>query len=169
MAERILGMGDVVSLVEKAQEHFDEDAAKKLEAKIRKNKFDLDDFLKQIQQIQKMGNVKDLLSMMPGMGKALKGVEIEDDAFKGLEAIIQSMTPDERRQPETLNGSRKQRVARGAGVDLTEVNKLLKQFNDMKKMMKMMSGMGGKGRRQMMSNLMGGAGGPGAPGGMRGR
>jgi signal recognition particle subunit SRP54 len=171
MAERILGMGDVVSLVEKAQEHFDEDAAKKLEAKIRKNKFDLDDFLKQIQQIQKMGNVKDLLSMVPGMGKALKGVEIEDDAFKGLEAIIQSMTPDERRHPETLNGSRKQRVARGAGVDLTEVNKLLKQFNDLKKMMKTMSGMGGKGRRQMMGNLMGGAGGPGgpgAPGGMGG-
>ena len=167
MAERILGMGDVVSLVEKAQEHFDEESARKLEAKIRKNKFDLDDFLKQIQQIQKMGNVKDLLSMVPGMGKALKGVEIEDDAFKGLEAIIQSMTPIERQQPDVLNGSRKQRIARGSGVDISEVNKLVKQFEDMKKMMKMMSGMGGKGRRQMMGNLMGGAGGPG--GGMIGR
>jgi signal recognition particle subunit SRP54 len=155
MAERILGMGDVVSLVEKAQEHFDEESAKKLEAKIRKNKFDFDDFLEQIQQIQKMGNVKDLLSMVPGMGKALKGVDVDDDAFKGIEAIIKSMTPQERARPDILNGSRKQRIASGSGSTLQDVNKLLKQFEDMKKMMKMMSGMGGKGRRQMMGNMMG--------------
>jgi len=155
MAERILGMGDVVSLVEKAQEHFDEESAKKLEAKIRKNKFDFDDFLEQIQQIQKMGNVKDLLSMVPGMGKALKGVDVDDDAFKGIEAIIKSMTPQERARPDILNGSRKQRIASGSGSTLQDVNKLVKQFEDMKKMMKMMSGMGGKGRRQMMGNMMG--------------
>jgi signal recognition particle subunit SRP54 len=155
MAERILGMGDVVSLVEKAQEHFDEESAKKLEAKIRKNKFDFDDFLEQIQQIQKMGNVKDLLSMVPGMGKALKGVDVDDDAFKGIEAIIKSMTPQERARPDVLNGSRKQRIAKGSGSTLQDVNKLIKQFEDMKKMMKMMSGMGGKGRRQMMGNMMG--------------
>ena len=145
MAERILGMGDVVTLVEKAQKFVDEKEAKKLEEKIKKNKFDLEDFLGQIQQIKKMGNVKDLLSMVPGMSKALKGIEIDDDAFVQVEAIIRSMTPKERSNPKVLDSSRKKRVAKGSGTQLEDINKLLKQFDDMKKVMNMMS-KGGRGR-----------------------
>ena len=162
MAQRILGMGDVVTLVEKAQEQFDEAQAKKLEKKIRKNSFDFEDFLEQVQQIKKMGNVKDLLAMVPGMGKALRGVDIDDDAFKHIEAIIRSMTPDERQHPEKLNGSRKTRIAKGSGTSVQEVNQLLKQFGEMKKMMKMMNA--GGGRRRGLGGMMGrGA----MPGGMR--
>ena len=139
MADRILGMGDIVSLVERAQEQFDEAEAKKLEAKIRKNKFDFSDFYNQIQQIKKMGNLKDLASMIPGVGKALKDVEIDDNAFKSIEAIIQSMTPYEREHPECLNTSRRHRIAKGAGVDLQQVNRLIKQFDQTRKMMKMMT------------------------------
>ena len=145
MAERILGMGDVVTLVERAQKFVDEKEAKKLEEKIKKNKFDLEDFLGQIQQIKKMGNVKDLLSMVPGMSKALKGIDIDDDAFVQVEAIIRSMTPKERSNPKVLDSSRKKRVAKGSGTQLEDVNKLLKQFDDMKKVMNMMS-KGGRGR-----------------------
>ena len=145
MAERILGMGDVVTLVEKAQKFVDEKEAKKLEEKIKKNKFDLEDFLGQIQQIKKMGNVKDLLSMVPGMSKALKGVDIDDDAFMQVEAIIRSMTPKERSNPNILDASRKKRVAIGSGTQLEDVNKLLKKFDDMKKVMNMMS-KGGRGK-----------------------
>lgn len=148
MADRILGMGDVISLVEKAQEQFDEEEARKLQKKIAKNQFDLDDFLSQIQQIKKMGNVKDLMGMLPGMGKAMKDVEIEDDAFKHIEAIIQSMTLKERKQPDILNSSRRQRIASGSGTSVTEVNQVMKQFGDMKKMMKMM-----KNPRKMMSMM----------------
>ena len=162
MAQRILGMGDVVTLVEKAQEQFDEAQAKKLEKKIRKNSFDFEDFLEQVQQIKKMGNVKDLLAMVPGMGKALRGVDIDDDAFKHIEAIIRSMTPDERQHPDKLNGSRKNRIAKGSGTSVQEVNQLLKQFGEMKKMMKMMNA--GGGRRRGLGGMMGrGA----MPGGMR--
>ena len=162
MAQRILGMGDVVTLVEKAQEQFDEAQAKKLEKKIRKNSFDFEDFLEQVQQIKKMGNVKDLLAMVPGMGKALRGIDIDDDAFKHIEAIIRSMTPDERQHPEKLNGSRKTRIAKGSGTSVQEVNQLLKQFGEMKKMMKMMNA--GGGRRRGLGGMMGrGA----MPGGMR--
>ena len=162
MAQRILGMGDVVTLVEKAQEQFDEVQAKKLEKKIRKNSFDFEDFLEQVQQIKKMGNVKDLLAMVPGMGKALRGIDIDDDAFKHIEAIIRSMTPDERQHPEKLNGSRKTRIAKGSGTSVQEVNQLLKQFGEMKKMMKMMNA--GGGRRRGLGGMMGrGA----MPGGMR--
>ncbi|MBR4160452.1 MAG: signal recognition particle protein, partial [Bacteroidaceae bacterium] len=139
MADRILGMGDIVSLVERAQEQFDEAEAKKLEAKIRKNKFDFSDFYNQIQQIKKMGNLKDLASMIPGVGKALKDVDIDDNAFKSIEAIIQSMTPYEREHPECLNTSRRQRIAKGAGVDIQQVNRLIKQFDQTRKMMKMMT------------------------------
>ena len=139
MAERILGMGDVVTLVERAQKVVDEKEAKRIEEKIRKNKFDLEDFLGQIQQIRKMGNVKDLLGMMPGMGKALKGVDIDDNAFNQVEAIIRSMTPKERAAPKSLDLSRKNRIARGSGTQLEEVNKLLKQFEDMRKVMGMMN------------------------------
>ena len=139
MADRILGMGDIVSLVERAQEQFDDAEAKKLEAKIRKNKFDFSDFYNQIQQIKKMGNLKDLASMIPGVGKALKDVDIDDNAFKGIEAIIQSMTPYEREHPECLNTSRRQRIAKGAGVDIQQVNRLIKQFDQTRKMMKMMT------------------------------
>ena len=139
MADRILGMGDIVSLVERAQEQFDEAEAKKLEAKIRKNKFDFSDFYNQIQQIKKMGNLKDLASMIPGVGKALKDIDIDDNAFKGIEAIIQSMTPYEREHPECLNTSRRQRIAKGAGVDIQQVNRLIKQFDQTRKMMKMMT------------------------------
>ncbi len=147
MADRILGMGDVVSLVERAQEQFDEEEARKLQKKIAKNQFGFDDFLKQIQQIKKMGNIKDLMGMIPGMSKAMKGVDIDDDAFKGIEAIIYSMTPEERRNPAIINGSRKKRIARGSGTNVQEVNQLLKQFNQMSKMMKMMQG--GKGKAMM--------------------
>ena len=144
MAQRILGMGDITSLVEKAQAQFDEVEAKKLEKKIRKNQFDFEDFLTQIQQIKKMGNLKDLMGMIPGMGKSLKDVEIKDDAFKGVEAIIQSMTIVERRNPDLLSPSRKQRIAKGAGKDIGEINAFIKQFDQMKQMMKQMNGqMGG--------------------------
>ncbi|MBT8311383.1 MAG: signal recognition particle protein, partial [Flavobacteriaceae bacterium] len=153
MADRILGMGDVVSLVERAQEQFDEQEARKLQKKIAKNKFGFDDFLKQIQQIKKMGNMKDLMGMIPGAGKALKGMDIEDDAFRHVEAIIHSMTPDERANPATLNASRKKRIAKGSGRNIQEVNQLLKQFNQMSKMMKMMQGGGGKKMMQMMQNM----------------
>lgn len=153
MADRILGMGDVVSLVERAQEQFDEEEARKLQKKIAKNKFGFDDFLKQIQQIKKMGNMKDLMGMIPGAGKALKGIDIDDDAFKHVEAIIHSMTPDERANPNKLNASRKKRIAKGSGRNIQEVNQLLKQFNQMSKMMKMMQGGGGKKMMQMMQNM----------------
>ena len=148
MADRILGMGDVVSLVERAQEQFDEEQAKKLQKKIQKNQFNFNDFYDQLQQIKKMGNVKDLMGMIPGMSKALKGVEIEDDAFKNVEAIIQSMTPAEKEKPELLNGSRRKRIARGSGTSVQDVNKLIKQFEDMRKMMKMM------GNKRNMMNMM---------------
>ncbi|MFM8740164.1 MAG: signal recognition particle protein, partial [Cytophagales bacterium] len=143
MAGRILGMGDVVSLVEKAQQTFDEDEARKLNAKMRKNQFDFNDFLSQLQQIKKMGNMKDMLSMIPGMGKAMKDVDIDDNAFKPVEAIIRSMTNEERENPEKLNASRKTRIAKGSGTSIQQVNQLLKQFEDMKKMMKIMNKMGG--------------------------
>ena len=136
IADRILGMGDVVTLVEKAQEQFDEEQARKLKKKLAKNQFTISDFYDQIQQIKKMGNIKDLASMIPGMGKALKDVEIKDDAFKGIEAIIQSMTPAERESPEIINGSRRKRIADGSGTSVAEVNRLLKQFEDTRKVMK---------------------------------
>ncbi len=148
MADRILGMGDVISLVERAQMQFDEDEAKKLEKKIRKNTFDFNDFIGQIQQIKKMGNMKDLLGMIPGMGKALRNVDIDDDAFKGIEAIIQSMTNAERTSPELIDASRKKRIAKGSGSSVEDVNKLLKQFQETKKMMKLMS------NKQNMKGLM---------------
>ena len=141
MADRILGMGDVVSLVERAQMQFDEEEARKLEKKIRKNKFDFDDFMSQIQQIKKMGNIKDLAAMIPGVGKALKDVDIDDDAFKGIEAIIQSMTPKERQNPDIINQSRRLRIARGSGTKIEDVNRLMKQFDQTRKMMKMVTGM----------------------------
>ncbi len=140
MADRILGMGDIVSLVERAQEQYDEEEAKKLQRKIQKNQFDFNDFLSQIQQIKKMGNLKELASMIPGVGKALKDIEIDDNAFKGIEAIIQSMTPKERAHPEVLNQSRKMRIAKGSGTSLQEVNRLVKQFDQTRKMMKMVTG-----------------------------
>jgi signal recognition particle subunit SRP54 len=148
MADRILGMGDVVTLVERAQEQFNEEEAKKLQKKIAKNQFSFNDFLAQLQQIKKMGNMKDLVSMIPGVGKALKDVDINDDAFKGIEAIIYSMTPKERENPELINGSRKQRIAKGAGTTVPEVNKLIKQFDDTRKMMKMM------GNKEQMAKMM---------------
>ncbi|NAY92977.1 signal recognition particle protein [Muricauda sp. JGD-17] len=153
MADRILGMGDVVSLVERAQEQFDEEQARKIQKKIAKNRFGFDDFLSQIQQIKKMGNMKDLMGMIPGAGKALKGMDIDDDAFKHIEAIIHSMTPDERSNPSKLNASRKKRIASGSGTSIQEVNQLLKQFQQMSKMMKMMQGGGGKKMMQMMQNM----------------
>lgn len=136
MADRILGMGDIVSLVEKAQQQYDEKEAAEIAAKLRKNQFTFNDFLKQIQQIKKMGNIKDLASMIPGVGKAIRDVDIDNDAFKGIEAIIMSMTPSEREHPEIINGSRRQRIAKGSGTTLQEVNRLLKQFEDMRKMMR---------------------------------
>ncbi|WP_405329272.1 signal recognition particle protein [Leeuwenhoekiella sp. LLG6367-2.1] len=153
MADRILGMGDVISLVERAQEQFDEDEARKLQKKIAKNQFGFDDFLKQIQQIKKMGNMKDLIGMIPGAGKALKGLDIDDDAFKGIEAIIHSMTQEERTQPSIINSSRKKRISKGSGTSVQEVNQLLKQFTQMSKMMKMMQGGGGAKMMQMMNNM----------------
>ncbi|WP_314827071.1 signal recognition particle protein [Segatella baroniae] len=147
MADRILGMGDVVSLVERAQEQFDEEEARRLQKKILKNKFDFNDFLNQIQQIKKMGNLKDLAGMIPGVGKAIKDVDIDDNAFKGIEAIIQSMTPKERMNPEVLNTSRRQRIAKGSGTNIQEVNRLIKQFDQTRKMMKMVTGNG-------MANMM---------------
>ena len=153
MADRILGMGDVVSLVERAQEQFDEEEARKLQKKIAKNQFGFDDFLKQIQQIKKMGSMKDLVGMIPGAGKMMKDVDIDDDAFKGIEAIIYSMTPEERSNPTILNASRKKRIGKGSGTSVQEVNQLLKQFNQMSKMMKMMQGGGGRKMMQMMQNM----------------
>ncbi len=138
MADRILGMGDIVSLVERAQEQFDADEARKLQKKIAKNQFNFNDFISQIQQIKKMGNIKELAAMIPGVGKALKNLDIDDDAFKGIEAIIYSMTPLEREQPNVLNGSRRKRIAQGSGTSIQEVNKLLKQFDETRKLMKMM-------------------------------
>lgn len=154
MADRILGMGDVVSLVERAQEQFDEEEAKKLHKKIAKNEFGFDDFLKQIQQIKKMGNMKDLMGMLPGVGKAIKDVDINDDAFKHIEAIIYSMTPEERRRPSIIDMNRKKRIARGSGRKIEDVNGLMKQFEQMSKMMKMMQGPQGKQLMQMMSKGM---------------
>jgi signal recognition particle subunit SRP54 len=155
MAERILGMGDVVSLVERAQEQFDEEESRKLQKKIAKNQFGFDDFLSQIQQIKKMGSIKDLMGMIPGAGKALKGLDIEDDAFKHVEAIIYSMTPLERSTPSKLDANRKKRIAKGSGRNIQEVNQLLKQFDQMSKMMKMMQGGGGKKMMQMMGAMNG--------------
>src|SRR5210317_64227 len=153
MADRILGMGDVVSLVERAQEQFDEEQARKINKKIAKNQFGYDDFLSQIQQVKKMGNMKDLMEMIPGMGKMTKDMDIDENAFKGIEVIIGSMTPKERAQPQLMNHSRKTRIANGSGTSLQEVNQLIKQFEQMSKMMKMMQG--GKGRQimQMMQNM----------------
>jgi signal recognition particle subunit SRP54 len=153
MAERILGMGDVVSLVERAQEQYDEEEARRIQKKIAKDQFVFDDFLKQIQQIKKMGNMKDLVGMIPGAGKAMKDVDIDDDAFKGVEAIIHSMTPKERTEPATINSSRKKRIAKGSGTSVQEVNQLMKQFNQMSKMMKMMQGGGGRKMMQMMQGM----------------
>ena len=153
MADRILGMGDVISLVERAQEQYDEDEARKLQKKIAKNQFGFDDFLSQIQQIKKMGSMKDLVGMIPGAGKAMKDVDIDDDAFKGIEAIIHSMTPSERSTPSSINASRKKRIAKGSGTSVQEVNQLMKQFNQMSKMMKMMQGGGGKKMMQMMRGM----------------
>ncbi len=151
MADRILGMGDIVSLVEKAQEQFDVDQARKLKKKIAKNQFNLNDFIQQIQQIKKMGNVKDLAGMIPGVGKAIKDLDIDDDAFKSIEAIIYSMTPREREDPSLLNGSRRKRISAGSGTSVQDVNRLIKQFDDTRKMMKMMSG--GKNMMRMMGNM----------------
>ena len=153
MADRILGMGDVVSLVERAQEQFDEEEARKLQKKIQKNKFDFNDFLNQIEQIKKMGNIKELASMIPGVGKAIKDVDIDDNAFKGVEAIIRSMTPQERTTPEILNSSRRQRIAKGSGTSLQEVNRLIKQFDQTRKMMRMVAGGGMKGMAARMRGL----------------
>ena len=153
MADRILGMGDVVSLVERAQQQFDEEEARRLEKKIRKNKFDFDDFMGQIQQIKKMGNIKDLASMIPGVGKQIKDLDIDDDAFKGIEAIINSMTPKERANPDIINQSRKLRIAKGSGTKLEDVNRLMKQFDQTRKMMKMVSGMGSSKMAQMAAAM----------------
>lgn len=150
MADRILGMGDVVSLVERAQQQFDEEEAKRLQKRIMKNKFDLNDFYNQIQQIKKMGNIKDLASMIPGVGKAIRDVDIDDNAFKSVEAIIQSMTPKERQNPDIINQSRRNRIAKGSGTKPEEVSRLLKQFEQMRKMMKLVSGGGMKGMMNMM-------------------
>ena len=149
MASRILGMGDIVSLVEKAQDNFDEVEAARLRKKMAKNKFDLDDFLNQLQQIKKMGNIKDLMGMIPGVGNKIKDLDVDNESFKGIEAIIQSMTMQERTNPELLNGNRKSRVAKGSGSSVQDVNKLLKQFQDMRKMMKAMNKMN-------MGKMMGG-------------
>lgn len=150
MASRILGMGDVISLVERAQQAFDEDEAKRINAKMRKNQFDFDDFLSQLQQIKKMGNVKDLLGMIPGMGKMIKDLDIDNDSFKPIEAIISSMTPKERSRPDIIDGSRKKRIAAGSGTNITQVNNLLKQFDEMRKMMKKMNTMQASGKMNKM-------------------
>ncbi len=153
MADRILGMGDVVSLVERAQQQFDEEEARRLEKKIKKNKFDFNDFLGQIQQVKKMGNVKDLAAMIPGVGKAIKDIDIPDDPFKNIEAIIGSMTPKERQNPDIINQSRRMRIAKGSGTNIQEVNKLIKQFDQTRKMMKMVTGMGSS-KMMQMANAM---------------
>ena len=156
MANRILGMGDVVSLVEKAQQVFDEEETRKLNKKLRKNQFDFEDFLNQLQQIKKMGNMKDLMGMIPGVGKAMKDVEVDDNAFVPIEAIIRSMTPEERANPDLINGSRKKRIAKGSGTDIQQVNGLMKQFGDMRKMMKTMNKMSKtKGGMSALKNMMG--------------
>lgn len=155
MADRILGMGDIVSLVERAQEQFDAEEAKRLQKKIQKNKFDFNDFLGQIEQIKKMGNLKDLASMIPGVGKAIKDIDINDDAFKGIEAIIRSMTPQERTNPEILNNSRRQRIAKGSGTNLQEVNRLIKQFDQTRKMMKMVTSSNMRNMASMMGRMKG--------------
>jgi signal recognition particle subunit SRP54 len=152
MAQRILGMGDVISLVERAQQSFDEDEAKRLNAKMRQNNFNFDDFLSQLEQVKKMGNIKDLMGMIPGMGKAMKGLDIDDDSFKPVEAIIRSMTPTERQNPDIIDGRRRKRIADGSGRNITEVNNLMKQFEDMRKMMKQMNKMGGA--KAAMSRMM---------------
>ncbi len=152
MAQRILGMGDVISLVERAQQSFDEEEAKRINAKIRKNQFNFDDFLSQLEQIKKMGNIKDLVGMIPGMGKAMKGIDIDDDSFKPIEAIIRSMTPSERENPDIIDGNRKKRIANGSGRTIVEVNNLMKQFGDMRKMMKQMNKMGGA--QKALGNMM---------------
>ena len=154
MADRILGMGDVISLVERAQEQFDVEESRKLNKKIATNKFGFDDFLDQIQQVKKMGNMKDLMGMIPGVGKAMKGIDIPDDAFKHVEAMIRSMTPEERSNPGIINGSRRARIAAGSGRNVTELNKLIKQFDDMSRMMKMMQGQGGRSQLMSMMNRM---------------
>jgi len=148
-----LGMGDIVSLVEKAQEQYDTTEARKLNKRIARNEFDFNDFLSQIRQIKKMGNFKDIASMIPGMGKALRNMDMDDDAFKGIEAIIYSMTPEERQNPKLLNGSRRKRIAQGSGSDIQEVNRLIKQFTETRKMMKKMKDGGGKGMKEMMKNM----------------
>ncbi len=155
MADRILGMGDVVSLVERAQQQYDEEEAKRLQKKIQKNQFDFDDFLNQIHQIKKMGNLKDLASMIPGVGKAIRDIDIDDNAFKGIEAIIYSMTPQERKNPAILNTSRRQRIAKGSGTTIQEVNRLIKQFDQTRKMMKMVTGAGMKGMMGRMKGMPG--------------
>lgn len=155
MADRILGMGDIVSLVERAQEQFDEEEARRLQKKIQKNKFDFNDFLGQIEQIKKMGNLKDLAAMIPGVGKAIKDVDIDDNAFKGIEAIIKSMTPKERTNPEILNQSRRMRIAKGSGTNIQEVNRLIKQFDQTRKMMKMVTGTNMAKMAGMMSKMKG--------------
>ena len=153
MADRILGMGDIVSLVERAQQQFDEKQAKELEKKIMKNKFDFNDFMNQIQQIKKMGNIKDLAAMIPGVGKAIKDIDIDDNAFKGIEAIINSMTPKERTHPEIINQSRRNRIAKGSGTTIQDVNRLMKQFDQMRKMMKMVTGMNNSKMMQMAAAM----------------
>jgi signal recognition particle subunit SRP54 len=153
MADRILGMGDIVSLVERAQEQFDEVEAHKLQKKIAKNQFNFNDFLSQIKQIKKMGNVKDLMGMLPGMGKAIQNLDIDDNAFKGIEAIIHSMTPEEREDPTVINGSRRKRIAAGSGTTIQEVNRLIKQFDDTRRMMKMVTASKGRGMANMMRNM----------------
>ena len=158
MADRILGMGDIISLVERAQDQFDEKEAQKLQKKIARNEFNFNDFLSQIKQIKKMGNVKDLMGMIPGMGKAIRNLDMDDDAFKGIEAIIYSMTNEERENPKLLNGSRRKRIAYGSGSDIQEVNRLIKQFDETSKMMRMMSKGGGKNMMQMMKNMKGAPG-----------
>ena len=152
MADRILGMGDIVSLVEKAQEQFDTEEARKLQKKISKNQFDFNDFIKQIKQIKKMGNLKDIAGMIPGVGKAMKNIDIDDDAFKSIESIIYSMTPNERVNPTILNGSRRKRIATGSGTSIQEINRLIKQFDETRKMMRLMTG-GNKNMRKVMQNM----------------
>lgn len=155
MADRILGMGDVISLVERAQDQFDEKEAQKLQKKIARNEFNFNDFLSQIKQIKKMGNIKDLMGMIPGMGKAMRNMDVDDDAFKGIEAIIHSMTHEERENPKVMNGSRRRRIAIGSGSDIQDVNRLIKQFEETSKMMRMMTKGGGRNMMQMMNNMKG--------------
>lgn len=156
MAQRILGMGDIVSFVEKAQEQFDEKQAEKLRKKIRREEFDLEDFYEQLQKIKSMGSLTDLIGMIPGAGRAIKDLDVDDDAFRHIEALILSMTPEERRRPEIINGSRRRRIAKGSGLEVSDVNQLLKQFREMRKMMKTMTKMMGKGRAMDISSLLGG-------------